>query len=194
MSNNKKSSPQKKQIKGSALLGDVKQEKKRLLIGLAISIVLAVIMFGYVIPHYNASQQPDEPQPDNTTSVVSLKLLGEPELVDDNIMLWFDTRSYLTEGTITFQPMTGYVLSYDNATETFGDVIEQTTLADVGSHSYLWVIPVSDGYSKLDVTIENATQLGVSGFYTKQEGDLIELLSKDLWDAEYELFLSKGSN
>lgn len=194
MSNKKKPSPQKKQSKNTALLGDVKQEKKRLLIGLAISIILAVIMFGYVIPHYKASQQPEEPKPDTVTSIVSLQLIGEPELVDDNIMIWFDTRSYLTDGSVTFKPMTGYVIDYDNTTETFGDVVEETNLTDVANHSYLWVIPVGEGYSKLEVIIENATQLGESGFYIKQEGDLIALLSKDIWDVEYEVFLSKGTN
>lgn len=168
MSKKKKSNNKKQNRKPSvAMLGDNKKQRNRILIGLAISCVMAIIIFAFILPStLQDESNKDDKNKQTINDSLSLSLIGSSLVEGKQYNVWFDINSSLSDGEITFTPHDGFVMKYNNETGE-STVVESISLSEAKTHSFVWAFDKADGAILTDVTvtIENKTNKTESGFY-----------------------------
>ena len=180
MSKKNSSNKNKKNTKSTvALLRDNTKQRRIALIGLALSCLAAIIIFGFVLPGIN-NEEPDDEIKQTVNEHISLKLVGSGLVEDKQYNVWFDIVSIVTDGTFTITPRDGVIMKYDNNTgET--TLAENITSEDIGKYSFIWIFDKPDNGTILTdmiVTVENTTIKKNAGFYLFCDGSDIGYLSE----------------
>ena len=165
--------------KSLSLLRDNTKQRRIALIGLALSCLAAIIIFGFVLPGIN-NEEPDDEIKQTINEHISLKLVGSGLVEEKQYNVWFDINSIVVDGTFTFTPRDGVVMKYDNTTgET--TVAENISADDIAKCSFVWIFdkPATETIlTDIIVTVENATVKKSAGFYLFCDGAEIGYLSE----------------
>lgn len=174
MSTKNKSKKTNNKTKNIPLLGDNKKQKQWALIGLAISCIMAVIIFCFIIPSLNTPETPDDEIKQTVDQDLSLNILGS-SLIEANkcYNVWFDIKTIVEDGEITFDVHDGMIMKYDNSSEETSPVTSAITFEDTQKYSFIWVFDQPENATILTdvvVTVENKTLKKSAGCYLFCDG------------------------
>ena len=180
-----KKSPTNNKQSQRALLGDHTAEKKEILFYIAILSICAIIMFVWVIPA--TFNEPEETPTDNVvTSELEINITAAEILNGEQWNVWFDIKSVSEKGEFTFNPESGWVFAYDNATDTIlEDVLTSIDLSKINEYTFVWVYPVATeeiNYNRLDITFENAVTKVDNGIFMSYDNDTYQFHSKAFYE------------
>lgn len=168
MSKKKKSNKKKQNNKTSvSMLGDNRKQRNRILIGLAISCIMAIIIFAFILPStLNETPNEDDTNKQTINDTLSLSLLGSSLVESKQYNVWFDINSSLSDGEITFSAHDGFVMKYNNETGE-STIVESISLSEAKQYSFVWAFDKTSSSILTDVTvtIENKTNKAEAGFY-----------------------------
>jgi hypothetical protein len=163
----------------TGLLGDNRAKKKYILTGLLISCIAFVLFLILVVPA-GTDEKPDDSK-QTVASDVNITLLAEPSKVEDKMWnLWFSVSTIVPDSVITFDATIGYILIFDNTTETVVDD-DEITSDELANYSFVWAwdIEYESMLSDMTVTVENKTTLKSSGLYISHDEDGLAMFNKE---------------
>lgn len=186
MSTKNKSKKTNNKTKKIPLLGDNKKQKQWALIGLAISCIMAVIIFGFIIPSLNTSETPDDEIKQTVDNDITLSLLGGSLIEDKNCYnIWFDINTNLENSNITFKAHDGVLMKFNNDTEETSLVTGNITLEDIQKYSFIWVFDKPNNntiLTDISIIVENKTTKKDVGCYVFCDGNNIGYLSEQQYN------------
>lgn len=182
MSTKNKSKKAHKKTKNIPLLGDNKKQKQWALIGITISCIMAIIIFCFIIPSMKKPETPNDEIKQTVDQDISLDILGS-SLIEKNkcYNVWFDIKTIVEDGEITFDLHDGVIMKYNNETEETSPVESSITFEDTKKYSFIWVFDQPENSTILTdivVTVENKTLKKQAGCYLFCDGAQIGYLNK----------------
>lgn len=182
MSTKNKSKKAHKKTKNIPLLGDNKKQKQWALIGITISCIMAIIIFCFILPSMIKPETPNDEIKQTVDQDISLDILGS-SLIEENkcYNVWFDIKTIVEDGEITFDLHDGVIMKYNNETEETSPVESSITFEDTKKYSFIWVFDQPENSTILTdivVTVENKTLKKQAGCYLFCDGAQIGYLNK----------------
>jgi hypothetical protein len=176
----KKEDCKKNKQQSARLIGDNKEKRKYILIGLTISVIAFIVFLILVFP-----QNKEDDVKEVIESDIVLSLVGEPVLVEDKMWnIWFDVSTLMTNGTMSFATEVGGVLAYNNETDEMVELLEVST-NDIEKYTFVWVFEKTNESSLADMTvmIENKTSIKYAGLYVGYQDNELAMFDRDKYFA-----------